>query len=72
MEKGKIFIRERRKVQEGEKRPRYTVVAVAGTDLKIKAKHLRTRELEEIADHIGAELVYLKKTKDEEEIDDED
>ena len=34
MGNAKIFIRERRKVSEGEKKPRYSVVGVAGTDLK--------------------------------------
>lgn len=56
---GKIFYRERRKVDEGEKKPRFNIVAVADVNLKIHAKHLRKSELEEIAQAIGAELVQL-------------
>ena len=57
---GKIFYRERRKVEEGEKKPRFNVVAVAEVNLKIHAKHLRKSELEQIAQSIGAELIELK------------
>lgn len=63
----KIFVRERRKVGEKEKKPRYSVVAVAGVDLKIKAKHIRKMEIEEIASAIGAEVVYLQAGKDNHE-----
>jgi len=57
---GKIFYRERRKVGEGEKKPRYKLVAVAGIDMKIYGKHLRKAELEQIAEAVGADLVLLK------------
>ncbi|MCX5902541.1 MAG: hypothetical protein NTV89_03525 [Proteobacteria bacterium] len=57
---GKIFYRERRKVGEGEKKPRYKLVAVAGIDMKIYGKHLRKGELEQIAEAVGADLVLLK------------
>ena len=57
---GKIFYRERRKVGEGEKKPRFKLVAVAGIDLKIYGKHLRKSELEQIAGAVGADLVLLK------------
>lgn len=56
---GKIFIRERRKVDEGERRPRFNVVAVADVSLKIHSKHLRKSELKQIADAVGAELIEL-------------
>ena len=56
---GKIFYRERRKVDDGEKKPRCTLVAVAGVDLKIHVKHLRKSELEQIAQAVGAELIEL-------------
>lgn len=56
---GKMFYRERRKVEEGEKKPRFTLVAVADVNLKIHVKHLRKNELEQIATAIGAELVEL-------------
>jgi hypothetical protein len=57
---GKIFYRERRKVEEGEKHPRFNVVAVADVNLKIHSKHLRKGELKMIADAVGAELVELE------------
>jgi hypothetical protein len=57
---GKIFYRERRKVEEGEKKPRFNLVAVADVNLKIHVKHLRKSELEQIAEAVGAELIQLK------------
>jgi hypothetical protein len=66
---GKIFYRERRKVGDGEKKPRFKLVAIAGVDLKVYGKHLRKKELEQIAEVVGAELVLLKhgdKEKDDE------
>lgn len=72
MANGKIFVRERRKVGEKEKQPRYFVVAVAGVDLKIKAKHIRKMEIEEIAGVIGADVVYLQAGKDNPEDDEDD
>lgn len=71
MATGKIFIRERRKVTEKEKKPRFVVVAVSGIDLRFKAMHLRKQEIEEIANLLGAEVIYLKVNKDDED-DDED
>jgi hypothetical protein len=56
---GKIFYRERRKVGEGEKKPRFKLVAVAGVDMKVYGKHLRKSELKQIAETVGAELVLL-------------
>jgi len=71
---GKIFYRERRKVGEGEKKPRFKLVAVAGVDVKVYGKHLRKTELEQIAEAVGAELFLLKhgeREKDEDvEIED--
>jgi hypothetical protein len=64
----KIFVRERRKVEKGEKKPRFRIVGVSGSDLKIYVKHVRKQELEELAKSSGAEVVYLKverKTKSE-------
>jgi len=71
MADGKIFVRERRKIGEGEKKPRFVVVGAAGTDLKIFTKHIRKMEIEQIAQMIGAELVILEAGKDDEDIDDE-
>lgn len=57
---GKIFYRDRRKVDKGEKKPRFRVVGVSGVDLKIFAKHLRLSELQHMAEATGAELVQLR------------
>ena len=53
-----IFARERRKIEKGEKRPRYRVVAATG-DLKFFAEHIRKRELDAIAAAVGAQVVFL-------------
>ena len=58
----KIFARERRKVEKGEKRPRYRVVAATG-GVKFFAEHIRKLELETIAKRIDAEVVYLADEK---------
>lgn len=55
----KIFVRVRRKVQQGEKKPRYRIVGVAGKDVKLYCKHVRKVELEAIAEAAEAEIVYL-------------
>lgn len=69
MSKAKIFVRERSQIEEGEKKPRFAIVGVTGSDLKLYAKHIRKMELEEIAGQIGAEIVYLKAGKGDEEIE---
>ena len=67
---GKIFYRERSKVGEDKKQPRFKLVAIAGVDMKFYGKHLRKTELEQVAAAVGAELVLLakgdKKAKDDE------
>ena len=55
----KIFVRERRKIEKGEKKPRLRVIGVSGSDLKIYAQHIRKKELEQISTETGAEIVYL-------------
>jgi hypothetical protein len=55
----KIYVRERTKVGEGVRQPRYIILAVAGGDLKVYAHHFRKTELEQIASDCGAELFYL-------------
>ena len=45
-----IFVRERRKVEKGEKKPRFRVVGVSGGDLKIYVEHIRKKELDQIAE----------------------
>jgi hypothetical protein len=61
----KIFYRERRKVQDGEKKPRFRVAAVLDCNLKVYADHLRLSELEHIAEETGADLVLLRKGRRE-------
>lgn len=53
-----IFVRERRKVEKGEKRPRFRVVGTTG-EIRIMAEHMRKCELDEIARVSGAQIVYL-------------
>jgi hypothetical protein len=67
MGKAILFIRERRKVEEGEKKPRFSFVGSVGTDLRIKVKHVRKKEIEQIAEMIGAEVVCLEAGKQGEE-----
>ena len=57
---GQIFYRERQKVKDGSKTPRFRIAAVAGVDLNVYADHLRMGELKQLADATGAELVALK------------
>lgn len=72
MDQAKIFVRERGKVGQGEKKPRFAVVGTVGTDLAFYAKHIRKMEVEEIASIIGAEVVYLEAGKDDEDDDTEE
>lgn len=59
----KIFYRERSKAKEGSRTPRFRVVAISGSDLKVYGSHLRQKELEQIAKSTKAELVLLKRDK---------
>jgi hypothetical protein len=58
---GKIFYRERRKIQDGEKKPRFRIAAVADCNLKVYTDHLRISELKHIAEATGCELILLRK-----------
>ena len=60
----KIFVRERRKIEKGEKKPRFRVLGVSGADLKIYVKHIRKKELDQLSEATGAEVVYLKAGKE--------
>jgi hypothetical protein len=61
---GKIFYRERRKVGEQEKKPRFKLVATADVNVTFYGDHLRKQELEEVAAAVGAEIILLKSPKD--------
>ena len=58
-----IFVRERRKIEKGEKKPRFRVVGVHGADLKIYVEHIRKKELDQIVEASGANVVYLETGK---------
>jgi len=62
-----IFVRERRKIETGEKKPRYRVVGVHDINLKIYVEHIRKRELDQLAEVTGANVVILKGGKEEKE-----
>ena len=56
----KIFVRERRKIEKGEKKPRFRVVGVSGSGIKLYSKHIRKKELDQICSETGAEVVFLE------------
>jgi len=58
---GKIFYRERGKIKDGEKKPRFRIVAVADCNLKVYSDHLRLSELEHIAEETKNELILLRR-----------
>ena len=55
----KIFVRERRKIKKGEKKPRFRVVGVSGSDVKVYVDHIRKKELDQLEKETGATVVYL-------------
>ena len=59
----KIFVRERRKVEKGEKKPRFRIVGVCGLDLKVYVNHIRKKELDQISRETGSEIIYLESGK---------
>ena len=60
-----IFVRERRKVEKGEKKPRFRVVGVSGGEIKIYAQHMRKKELDQLAEATGASVLVLTAGKAE-------
>ncbi len=56
---GKIFVRERTNVGRGARLPRFVIVAISGSDMRIFARHIRRVELEKLAEETGLEVVYL-------------
>ncbi|MGB8717753.1 MAG: hypothetical protein WCD46_00495 [Desulfobacterales bacterium] len=55
-----IFVRERRKIEKGEKKPRFRVVGVSGGGVKLYVQHIRKKELDQISAATGAQVVYLE------------
>jgi hypothetical protein len=60
-----IFVRERRRIEAGERKPRYRVVAVHDLNLKIYVEHIRKMELDQLSKATGATVVILKGGKEE-------
>ena len=59
----KIFVRERRKIEKGEKKTRFQVVGISGSDVKIYSKYIRKNEIEQIDKETNAEVIYLQSAK---------
>ena len=57
---GKIFYRERTKAKEGNRTPRFRILAVSDLDLNVYGCHFRKKELEQIADACKAKLIQLE------------
>jgi len=55
-----IFVRKRRKIEKGEKKPRFRVVGVSGGEVKLYVQHIRKKELDQISAATGAQVVYLE------------
>ncbi len=62
----KLYVRERQKIGEGVKQPKYRVLAVTGGELQIEATHFRKVEIEEIAKDVGAQVVYMEPVAEDE------
>lgn len=58
---GKIFYRERAKVKDGARSPRFRIIAVSDLNLKVYGSHMRLKELQHIATECEAKLVQLKR-----------
>lgn len=58
----KIFVRERKKADKGDKKPRFRVVGATG-DIKLYAPRIRKIELEIIEKETGAQVIYLPQHK---------
>ena len=69
---GKIFYRQRTKMQDGARQPRYALVAVSDLNLKVYGQHLRMSELKHIAESVGAELIELSRGPKHHEEEDEE
>ncbi len=61
-----IYVRERQKVGEGVKQPKYRILAVTGEDVTIEATHFRKMEIEQIAKDVGANIVYFEPVPEDE------
>ncbi len=62
----KIFVRRRRHAGKGAGRPRFTIVAVKGSDLEIFKSRIHRAELETLAAEAEVKIVYLPRGKGDE------
>ena len=60
----KLYVRERQKVGEGVKQPKYRIVAITGGEIQVEATHFRKSEIEAIAKDVGAEVIFLEPVAD--------
>lgn len=60
MAKPVFFLRESDDFEKGTHMPRFDFVGTVGTDLRLKVSHIRKKEVEQMAEHVGAEIVYLQ------------
>ena len=60
----KLYVRERQKVGEGVKQPKYRIVAITGGEIQVVATHFRKSEIEAIAKDVGAEVIFLEPVAD--------
>ena len=63
----KLFVRHRRHAGKGAGRPRFSIVASQGTDVRVYKTNLRRAELDKIATELQAEIVYLPRGERTEE-----
>ena len=62
-----LFVSDRSKLGKEGENPSFVFEGSVGTDLRINFKHVRKMEIEQIAKLIGAEVVYLKAAKNDED-----
>ncbi len=63
----KLFVRHRRHAGKGAGRPRFSIVASQGADLRVYKTNVRRSELDKMATELQAEIVYLPRGEGAEE-----
>ena len=72
MEKAMLFVREQSESGKNEKNPSFIFEGSVGTDLRYNLKYVNKTEIEQLAKLIGAEVVYLRAGKNDEDNKDTD